>query len=135
MTEGDAVADVPSDRRYTREHEWALERDGKIVIGITEFAQDQLGDVVFVGLPEPGTEVQAGQPLGEVESTKSVSDVYSPVTGRIAEKNPEVEDNPELINSDPFGAGWLVSVEADASALEGLMTAEDYRSFIAEGSV
>jgi len=129
------VADVPSDRRYTREHEWALERDGKIVIGITEFAQDQLGDVVFVGLPEPGTEVQAGQPLGEVESTKSVSDVYSPVTGRIAEKNPEVEDNPELINSDPFGAGWLVSVEADASALEGLMTAEDYRSFIAEGSV
>ncbi len=127
------VAEVPSDRRYTREHEWAQERDGHIVIGITEFAQDQLGDVVFVGLPEPGTEVQAGQPLGEVESTKSVSDVYSPVTGRIAEKNAEVEDNPELINSDPYGAGWLVSVEADTSALEGLMTADDYKAFTLEG--
>jgi glycine cleavage system H protein len=123
------VAEVPSDRRYTREHEWAQERDGRIFVGITEYAQDQLGDVVFVGLPEPGTEVQAGTPLGEVESTKSVSDVYSPVSGKVIEKNAEVESNPELVNSDPYGAGWLLSIGGGEDALEGLMSADEYRSF------
>ena len=126
------MTDVPSDRRYTREHEWALERDGRVVVGITEYAQDQLGDVVFVGLPEPGTEVTAGQPMGEVESTKSVSDVYSPVSGRIVEKNTEAEGNPELINSDPYGKGWLVTIDGGGGTLDGLMSAEDYARHIEE---
>ncbi len=97
------MAELPTDRSYTAEHEWAKDEDGGVVVGITDYAQDQLGDVVFVGLPEPGSEVTAGEPLGEVESTKSVSDVYSPVTGKVAKKNVEVEQNPELVNSDPYG--------------------------------
>lgn len=120
------MAQVPDDRRYTSEHEWAIEADGRILVGITDYAQDQLGDVVFVGLPEPGVEVTAGRPLGEVESTKSVSDVYSPVTGRVVEKNSEVEQSPELINSDPYGRGWLVAIEAAEGGLEQLLTAEAY---------
>jgi glycine cleavage system H protein len=124
------VAEVPSDRRYTAEHEWALERDGRIVVGITEYAQDQLGDVVFVGLPEPGTEVQAGQPMGEVESTKSVSDVYCPVSGKIVEKNVEAESNPELINSDPYGKGWLVTIDAGGAGIDGLMSADEYSGLV-----
>ena len=126
------MADVPSDRRYTREHEWALERDGRVVVGITEYAQDQLGDVVFVGLPESGTEVEAGQPMGEVESTKSVSDVYCPVSGKIVEKNADVEGNPELINSDPYGRGWLVTIDAGGTGIDGLLSAEDYARLVAE---
>ena len=127
------MSELPDDRRYTAEHEWAREEGGRIIIGITEYAQDQLGDVVFVGLPEPGTEVQAGQPLGEVESTKSVSDIYSPVTGKILEKNAEVEQTPELINEDPYGKGWLVAIDGGGEALEGLMSADDYRK-LTEGS-
>ena len=126
------MAEVPNDRRYTKDHEWARSEDGHIVVGITDFAQDQLGDVVFVGLPEPGTEVQANQPLGEVESTKSVSDVYSPVSGKVRDKNAAVEQNPELINEDPYGEGWLVSIEAAGTALDDLMTAEDYQRFTEE---
>jgi glycine cleavage system H protein len=127
------VTDVPGDRQYTKDHEWAREQDGRIVVGITHYAQDQLGDVVFVGLPEPGSEVTAGEPLGEVESTKSVSDVYSPVTGKVLEKNNEVEQTPELINTDPYGAGWLVSIEATAEA-SGLLSADEYQAFIKEES-
>lgn len=123
---------VPDDRRYTKEHEWAREHDGRIVIGITDFAQDQLGDVVFVGLPESGAAVEAGKPLGEVESTKSVSDVYSPVSGTVIEKNAEVETNPELINADPYDKGWLVAIDADASVLDGLMSADEYQTLIGE---
>ncbi|MFN2586559.1 MAG: glycine cleavage system protein GcvH [Actinomycetota bacterium] len=125
------MSDVPADRQYTKDHEWAREQDGRIVVGITHYAQDQLGDVVFVGLPEPGSEVTAGEPLGEVESTKSVSDVYSPVSGRVLEKNVEVEQNPELINSDPYGGGWLVTIEPSGDT-EGLISAEEYRAFVAE---
>lgn len=120
------MAQLPDDRQYTAEHEWAKEDGGRVVVGITYYAQDQLGDVVFVGLPEPGSEVTAGEPLGEVESTKSVSDVYSPVTGRVAEKNLEVEQNPELINSDPYGKGWLVVIEPASGGLGELMDAEAY---------
>ena len=127
------MAQVPNDRRYTKDHEWARSDEGSIVVGITDFAQDQLGDVVFVGLPEPGTEVQANQPLGEVESTKSVSDVYSPVSGKVRDKNVAVEQNPELINEDPYGRGWLVSIEAAPDALEALMSAEEYQRFSEEG--
>ncbi|HEX2294612.1 MAG TPA: glycine cleavage system protein GcvH [Actinomycetota bacterium] len=127
------MTDVPGDRQYTKDHEWALERDGRVVVGITHYAQDQLGDVVFVGLPEPGAEVTAGEPLGEVESTKSVSDVYSPVSGKVLEKNSEVEQTPELINSDPYGDGWLVSIEPAGEAT-GLMSADEYRALVEEGS-
>ena len=127
------MSEVPNDRRYTKDHEWARSEDGHIVVGITDFAQDQLGDVVFVGLPEPGTEVQANQPLGEVESTKSVSDVYSPVSGKVRDKNGAVEQKPELINEDPYGEGWLVSIEAAATALDDLMSAEDYQRFTEQG--
>lgn len=126
------MTQVPDDRRYTKEHEWAREEGGRILVGITDYAQDQLGDVVFVGLPEAGTEVEAGKPLGEVESTKSVSDVYSPVSGKVLEKNAEVEGDPELINSDPYGQGWLVAIEGSADTLEGLMTAADYEKLIGE---
>ena len=120
------MSEAPDDRRYTKEHEWARKDGGRIVIGITDYAQDQLGDVVFVGLPETGAQVEAGKPLGEVESTKSVSDVYSPVSGTVIEKNPEIESNPELINDDPYGKGWLVAVEAEGVDLDSLMSAEEY---------
>jgi glycine cleavage system H protein len=124
------MTELPEDRRYTEEHEWAREDDGRIVVGITDYAQDQLGDVVFVGLPEIGADVHAGQPLGEVESTKSVADVYSPVTGTVVARNDEVEQNPELVNSDPYGDGWLVAIEPTEGALDELMSAADYRRHI-----
>ncbi|MGH2774637.1 MAG: glycine cleavage system protein GcvH [Actinomycetota bacterium] len=120
------MTQLPDDRQYTAEHEWAKDDGGRVLVGITYYAQDQLGDVVFVGLPEPGSEVTAGEPLGEVESTKSVSDVYSPVTGRVVEKNLEVEQNPELINSDPYGKGWLVIIEPANGGLGEMMDAEAY---------
>jgi glycine cleavage system H protein len=102
-------------------------------VGITDYAQDQLGDVVFVSLPEPGSDVEAGRPLGEVESTKSVSDIYSPVAGRVVEKNSEVEQNPELINSDPYGRGWLVKLEPADGDLAQLLDAAAYQKLV-EGS-
>jgi glycine cleavage system H protein len=110
-----------------------MEQAGRIVVGITDFAQDQLGDVVFVGLPEPGTEVEAGKALGEVESTKSVSDVYSPVSGRVVDRNAEVEQNPELINEDPYGRGWLVAIEPEGG-LDALLDADAYRRHIEEAA-
>jgi glycine cleavage system H protein len=124
------LSDFPDDRKYTKEHEWAKEDGGRILVGITDFAQDQLGDVVFVGLPEVGSEVTAGQPLGEVESTKSVSDIYSPVSGTVAEKNAEVETNPELVNTEPYGRGWLVAIDSGGGALDGLMSAADYQALV-----
>lgn len=124
------MIDVPEDLRYTKEHEWARTDGGRVVVGITDYAQDQLGDVVFVELPEPGSQVQAGQPLGEVESTKSVSDIYSPTTGTIVEKNAEVEQDPELINSDPYGRGWLVVIEPAGGEPEELLSAAEYRAHI-----
>lgn len=123
------MSNIPDDRRYSREHEWAKEDGTRVLVGITDFAQEQLGDVVYVGLPEAGTEVEAGKPLGEVESTKSVSDVYSPVTGAVLEKNVAVESNPELVNQDPYGEGWLVAIEPSA-ALEGLLSAEEYKAHV-----
>jgi glycine cleavage system H protein len=128
------MTDVPGDRRYTREHEWARAEGGRILVGITDYAQDQLGDVVFVGLPDPGAEVRAGQPFGEVESTKSVSDVYCPVTGTVVEKNAAVEESPDLVNSDPYGEGWLIAVEPAEGGEAGsdLMDADDYRRFLEE---
>ena len=125
------MSEIPDDRSYTKEHEWARRDGDRVVVGITDYAQDQLGDVVFVGLPDAGSEVEAGQPMGEVESTKSVSDVYSPVSGKVAEKNEAVEAAPETINSDPYGEGWLVIIDASGDP-GGLLTAEEYRSFVEE---
>lgn len=126
------MSEIPNDRRYTSEHEWAKDEDGRVVVGITDHAQDQLGDIVFVGLPEPGSEVAAGKPLGEVESTKSVSDIYSPVAGTVVEKNVEVEQSPEVINEDPYGRGWLVRIDPAGGSLDDLMSADDYRRLITE---
>ncbi|MEA2580510.1 MAG: glycine cleavage system protein [Actinomycetota bacterium] len=124
----------PDDVRYTKEHEWARLEDGRVRIGVTDFAQDALGDVVYVDLPENGVVVQANQPFGEVESTKSVSDVYSPISGTIAERNPLVDDSPELVNQQPYGDGWLVVVDpSDPGEFDGLMDAAAYQALV-EGS-
>jgi glycine cleavage system H protein len=132
---------TPDDRRYTDQHEWALVQGtggaGTVVrVGITDHAQDALGDIVFVQLPEVGDEVTPGTPMGEVESTKSVSDVYPPVAGVIAAVNEQLGDAPETINSDPYGAGWLVeiSVDGDAeAATAGLLDAAAYQSIVDAG--
>lgn len=125
--------EYPQDRRYTKEHEWArAEDDGRVRVGITDFAQDALGDVVYVDVPEVGTEVQSGQPFGEVESTKSVSDVYSPLSGKVVERNAQLEERPELVNEDPYGEGWIVAIEpSDPAQLEGLLDADAYQRFVA----
>ena len=119
---------IPGDLRYTAEHEWvAGDGSGPVRVGITHFAQDALGDIVFVQLPEEGTAVTAGEPLGEVESTKSVSDIYAPVTGTVAARNEKLADEPELINADPYGAGWLVEITpAEPVALDEMLDAEAY---------
>jgi glycine cleavage system H protein len=121
---------TPDTLRYTAEHEWvAAAEGGSVRLGITFFAQDQLGDIVYVQLPEPGTAVVAGQPVGEVESTKSVSDVYAPVTGTVTARNEALDGAPELVNSDPYGAGWLLEVTlADPDSVAGLLDAAAYRA-------
>ena len=124
--------EFPEELRYTKEHEWVRTESGRVRVGITDFAQDALGDVVYVDLPEVGTQVEAGQPMGEVESTKSVSDVFSPVSGTVAERNPLIEDRPELVNSQPYGEGWLVVIEpAEPAQLEKLLDAKAYRATLA----
>jgi glycine cleavage system H protein len=127
------VSEIPEDLRYTTEHEWARAEGGRVVVGITDYAQDQLGDVVFVSLPEAGTKVTAGKPLGEVESTKSVSDIYSPVTGTVLERNGDLDGTPELINEDPYGRGWMVVLEPEEEGLDDLLDAAAYRQQV-EGS-
>ncbi len=122
---------VPDDLRYTEDHEWARLEDGRIRVGITDYAQDALGDVVFVQLPAPGTAVEAGASFGEVESTKSVSDVYAPVAGDVVECNDQLDDQPERLNQDPYGEGWIcVIAPADPAAYGTLMDAEAYRQLI-----
>ena len=122
----------PSELKYTEEHEWTSADSGRVKVGITQYAQDALGDVVYVDLPATGTRVEQGQPFGEVESTKSVSDLYAPVSGTIVERNESLESNPELVNTDPYGEGWMVVIEADdSSALDALMSAEDYEKLTA----
>ena len=119
--------DVPEDRRYTDQHEWVLAADGGFRVGITDFAQDALGDVVFVDIPEDEGEVSAGDMLAEVESTKSVGEVYAPFAGTIVATNVRLADEPELVNSDPYGDGWIVELQAESPALEGLLDAAAYR--------
>lgn len=123
----------PEDLRYTEEHEWIRAEGARVTVGITDYAQDALGDVVYVDVPATGTRVEKGQPFGEVESTKSVSDLYAPVTGSIVERNETLESNPERVNSDPYGEGWMVVIEADDPAqAETLLTPADYREMLGE---
>jgi glycine cleavage system H protein len=121
----------PENLKYTSEHEWVREpgeSDSSVRVGITHFAQDALGDIVYVSLPEVGTEVQSGAPVGELESTKSVSDVYAPVTGKVVARNDALDSSPELVNSDPYGEGWLFElVPSDPWALQVLMYSASYQ--------
>jgi glycine cleavage system H protein len=124
---------LPEDLRYTREHEWARLKGSRVVVGITQFAQDQLGDIVYVELPDVGDPVKKGESFGVVESTKAVSELFSPVTGKVVEVNDPLSDAPETINEDPYEEGWLIQVElADPKEFEGLMDAAAYKAFVEE---
>jgi len=123
---------IPDELRYTAEHEWVRDSSDGLRVGITDFAQDALGDIVYVQLPEVGADVAAGDSFGEVESTKSVSEIYAPISGEVTAVNQAVVDNPELINTDPYGEGWLVEIRpADAEAVAALLDAEGYRQLTA----
>jgi glycine cleavage system H protein len=122
---------IPDDRRYTDQHEWAMRADGVVRVGITDYAQDALGDVVFVDLPEVGRTIAAGEMVAEVESTKSVAEIYAPVAGVVAAVNDALRDRLELVNDDPYGEGWFVAIEAeDAGALDHLLDAVAYAALI-----
>jgi glycine cleavage system H protein len=123
---------VPDELKYTAEHEWAQSTEsGAVRVGITDHAQEQLGDIVFVSLPQPGDKVVAGSPCGELESTKSVSEIYAPVTGEIVAVNSAIETAPELVNSEPYGAGWMFEVRPDdAGSMEELLSAAEYTATI-----
>ena len=124
----------PDARRYSKEHEWVLiESDGRALVGITEYAQEQLGDVVFVELPEPGTKLDQFGKMGEIESVKAVSDIYTPLAGEVAEINQAIVDKPELVNTDPHGNGWLARLASvDSNQLDTLLTADAYESYLSE---
>lgn len=123
---------TPEDLHYTKDHEWVRTEgdDGETLrVGVTDYAQDALGDIVFVTLPEAGTHVTEGEACGEIESTKSVSDVYAPVTGTVSERNEALDASPELVNSDPYGEGWMLAIRPDdASAFDALLDAAAYRA-------
>ena len=119
----------PEDLQYTKDHEWVRSQGDSVRIGITDFAQEALGDIVFVTLPEVGSEVTAGSTCGEIESTKSVSDVYAPVTGTVVARNENLDSAPELLNSDPYGDGWMVDIRpAEGAGSEGLLDAAAYQA-------
>ena len=123
----------PDDLKYTKEHEWLrIESETTAVVGITEYAADELGDVVFVELPDVGADVTAMSVFGEIESVKAVSELYSPVSGTVAERNEELDDTPELVNDSAYSDGWMIKIElSDTSQLDGLMSAADYEQFLA----
>lgn len=125
--------EYPEGLKYTEEHEWLLVEDDVVTVGITDFAQDALGDIVFVELPEEGVTIEAGKSFGVVESVKAVSDVYAPVSGEVVGVNEELPDTPELVNTSPYEDGWMIKLRlADASVLDGLLDAEAYKAFVAE---
>ncbi len=125
--------DFPEELKYTEEHEWVLLEGDLVSIGISDFAQDQLGDVVFVELPEPGERVEVGKPFAVVESVKAVSDIYAPLEGEIIEVNSELPDAPESINTSPYEDGWMIKIKPDdPAALDGMMDASEYQAFIEE---
>ena len=131
------MSEIPPDLHYTAEHEWIRRTgDNAVRVGITDFAQSALGDVVFVQLPDVGTEVTAGESFGEVESTKSVSDLFAPVSAKVVAVNGDLDGNSQLVNSDPYGAGWLIDLEVDGGSVEqdfaALLDAETYRATLAE---
>jgi glycine cleavage system H protein len=124
---------LPKDLRYSEEHEWVKEEGEKVRVGITEFAQSELGDIVFVELPEVGDEIEADEPFGSVESVKTVSELYAPVSGKVVEVNEELEDSPEFVNESPYDKAWMVVVEpSDNSQVNDLMTPEEYEAMINE---
>jgi len=124
---------IPAELLYSEEHEWVKTEDGKVRIGITEFAQSELGDIVFVELPQVGDELVADEPFGSVESVKTVSELYAPISGKVVEINEELEDNPEFVNESPYEKAWMVVIEpSDASQIENLLTAEKYAELIEE---
>jgi len=124
---------IPEDLLYTKQHEWIRVEGNKGVVGITHFAQDQLGDVVFVEPPQPGAQLTQGQTMGVVESVKTVSDLYAPISGAVTATNKELETQPELVNQDPFGKGWFIELEiSDAGQLDALLSAAKYAEFIRE---
>ena len=127
------MSETPQELRYSKEHEWVrASADGTALVGITDFAQDQLGDVVYLSLPQVGSPLTQAQRMGEVESVKSVSDLFSPVTGEVLEVNQDALDHPERVNEDPYGGGWLIKVRmAGAQELQGLLTAEQYQEHLA----
>ncbi len=122
---------IPKDLRYHQEHEWVRVNGAQATLGISHFAQDALGDIVFIDTPKPGAVVKAGQQIGEVESTKTTSTIYTPVSGAIAKVNADLKDHPEVVNSDPYGKGWMVVVDlSNTGEVEKLMTAEQYEAFL-----
>ncbi|MFS0780289.1 glycine cleavage system protein GcvH [Bacillus sp. 1P06AnD] len=127
------MANTPKELRYSEEHEWVKTEGDKLRIGITDFAQSELGDIVFVELPEVGDSISADEPFGSVESVKTVSELYAPVSGKIVEVNEELNDNPEFVNESSYDKAWMVVIEpTDASEIENLMTAEQYEEMINE---
>ncbi len=121
----------PTDLRYHKEHEWIRLDGNQATLGISNFAQDALGDIVFIDLPKASTAVTAGQPIGEVESTKTTSTLYTPVSGTIVNVNPDLKDHPEVVNADPYGKGWMVVIAlSDPAQVDALMTAEQYQAFL-----
>jgi glycine cleavage system H protein len=129
------MSDVPADLKYTAEHEWIRSDGDAVRVGITDFAQSALGDIVYVSLPQDGARVEAGQVCGEVESTKSVSEIYAPLTGTVRVRNAALEDTPELVNSDPYGDGWMFEVVPDdGAAVDGLLSAQEYQKVQDAGS-
>ncbi len=127
--------ELPEGLKYTKEHEWARIEGTRVVVGITDFAQEELGDVVFVELPEPGTAVAAEGTFGVVESVKAVSDLYCPVSGTIIEINTDLEDHPELVNDAPYENGWMIVIEAsNAAEFNELLSPADYQSYVEEGA-
>lgn len=123
---------IPSDLRYHKEHEWVRLNGNQATVGISHFAQDALGDIVFLDLPKVGTSVTVGQQIGEVESTKTTSTIYTPVSGTVAQINADLKDHPEIVNSDPYGKGWIAVIDlAVPSEVEQLMTAAQYNAFLA----
>ena len=124
---------TPTDRRYTKEHEWVRVENDLGTVGITDYAQDQLGDIVYLDLPSPGTQVKQMEKLGEIESVKAVSELYSPISGEVVEVNQEVIDRPELVNQSPYDEGWLVRVRlADTAEVDNLLTPERYDQYVAQ---
>ncbi|NSL52941.1 glycine cleavage system protein GcvH [Calidifontibacillus erzurumensis] len=127
------MSNIPKELRYSKEHEWAKVEGDKVRVGISDFAQSELGDIVFVELPEVGTELTVNESFGSVESVKTVSELYAPISGKVVEVNSELEDSPELVNESPYEKGWMIVIEpSDISEVDNLLTAEQYEEMIKE---